>query len=50
MVLASNSVWKAELIAKLGEDEERRGTELIQCTTEKFAAIVMDGYLDTLYN
>jgi len=50
MVLASNAVWKAKLIAGLGEHEERRGSELIQCTTERFAAIIMDGYLDSLYN
>merc|ERR1712173_129352 len=34
MVFFAPEVWKAEMIAKLGSDQEMRARELLQCGTE----------------
>jgi len=49
MVFFAPEVWKAEMIAKLGSDQEMRARELLQCGTEVFAKEVLAGFTDVYY-
>jgi len=49
MVFFAPEVWKAEMIAKLGPDQEMRARELLECSTEVFAKEVMAGFTDVYY-
>ena len=49
LVFAAREVWQAEMIAKLGPEEETRGRELLQCSTRSFAEKVFGGFLDIYY-
>ena len=49
MVFFAPEVWKAEMIAKLGPDQEMRARELLECSTEVFAKEVVAGFTDVYY-
>ena len=49
MVFFAPEVWKAEMIAKLGPDQEMRARELLECSTEVFAKEVLAGFTDVYY-
>ena len=49
MVLLAPQVWKAEMIAQLKSDQERRGCEILECSSEIFAREVRDGFTDIYY-
>merc|ERR1711936_453098 len=49
MVFFAPEVWKAEMIAKLGSDQEMRARELLECSTEVFAKEVLAGFTDVYY-
>ena len=49
MVFVAPQVWKAEMIAQLSPDQERRGRELLECSSENFAREVMAGLTDIYY-
>jgi len=49
LVFSAQQVWKAEMIARLKENEEMRGREIMSCSTEDFAQQIMGGLMDIYY-